>query len=557
MQEAGEVELQLEIQGMHCAGCAAHVRKALEQVSGVLHVELPDWQARQAFVRAAAGIRTADLVEAVEKVGYGARLVQQRAGQAQPGEPAPRHEDDYDLLTIGGGSAAFAAAIRAAELGARVAIVEKGTLGGTCVNFGCVPSKTLIRAAQLYAQSLRPRFPGLPRVTGQPAWGRLIAEKNALVTRLREQKYRAVAASYGGIHLLEGEARLLDGHRVAINGRVYRPGKILLATGSRPWAPPIPGLEAAGYLDSTAALDLQTLPSSLLVLGGGAIGLELAQMFARVGVRVAVLEALPRIVANEEPEISQALTEALTAEGIAIHTGVCINRVERSSDGYAVHAVRDGQPQCHRADQLLVATGRRPATEGLGLEQAGVERGPRGEIVVNDFLQTANPRIYAAGDCLGEPMFVYVAAQAGSLAAQNALGEERRPRDLSVVPRVTFTDPQVASVGLRQADAEQAGFATRTALLEIREVPRAIVDGEAHGVVKLVADAGTGRLLGAHILAANAGDIIGEATLAIRYGLRVEDLIETLHPYLTMTEALRLAALAFERDVSRLSCCAS
>ncbi len=555
--EAAEVELQLEIQGMHCPGCATHVRQALEQVTGVVHVELPDWQAGRATVRATSGTRSAELVEAVHQAGYRARILQEQTPQAQPGQRTSGHGEDYDLLTIGGGSAAFAAAIRAAELGARVAIVEKGTLGGTCVNFGCVPSKTLIRAAQLYAQARRPRFPGLPATDGRPAWERLIEEKDALVTRLREQKYRAVAASYTGLDLLEGEARLLDDHRVAVNGRVYRPGRILLATGSRPWAPPIPGLEAAGYLDSTAALAWKTLPSSLLVLGGGAIGLELAQLFARVGVRVTVLEALPRIAPGEEPEISQALTEALTAEGITIFTGVRVSRVERDSTGYAVHAMRDGQPESHRAEQLLVATGRHPATDGLGLEHAGVERGQRGEILVNEFLQTTNPRIYAAGDCLGEPMFVYVAAQAGSLAAQNALGDEPRPRDLSVVPRVTFTDPQIASVGLRQADAEAAGFTVRTALLDIRELARAVVDGETHGLVKLVADARTGRLLGAHVLAGSAGDVLQEATLAIRYGLRVQDLIETLHPYLTTAEALRLAALAFERDVSRLSCCAA
>lgn len=463
----------------------------------------------------------------------------------------------YDLMTIGGGSAAFAAAIKAAELGVRVAIVEKGTIGGTCVNIGCVPSKTLIKAAELCYHSAYPGFEGLTACPPPSDWQRVVQQKDELVATLRQGKYVDVAAVYPNITILRGEAQLSGVRRVRVNGTVYEPGKIIVATGSSPWAPPIPGLEEAGSFDSEQALSLEALPASLIIIGGGSTGLEFAQLFARFGVQVMVLEVGPHIAMAEEPEIGQALIRYLEDEKVRICTNVRITRIERRDGEYLVHTETNGKPEICRAERLLVATGRRPNTNGLGVDQAGVSLRTKGEIVVNEHLQTTNPDIYAAGDCIGDPMYVYVAAYAGGLAAENALSGSDRIFDLTALPHVTFTDPQIASVGLTEEKATAQGRRVRTSVLPLHHVPRALASRNTKGLIKLVAQEDTGRLLGAHVLAAEAGEVIQEATLAIRFGLTVQDLADTFHPYLTMVEGLKLAALTFKKDVSKLSCCAT
>ncbi len=552
---AERVQVTLDVQGMTCDGCAAHVEKALRGVAGVEEAKVPNWRGGRATVTAGAAVADEALVRAVEAAGYRARVRERRA--VREGQRFPARGDTYDLMVVGAGSAAFAAAIKAAELGARVALVEAGTIGGTCVNVGCVPSKTLIKAAELCYRSAYPKFEGLTACPPPSDWRRVVQQKDELVVALRQGKYVDVMKVYPDITLIRGRARLTGRTALSVDGVAYRPGKILVATGSLPWAPPIPGLAEAGFLDSTDALSLPSLPASLLVLGAGAIGLELGQLFARFGVRVMILEAGPHVAGGEEPEIGHALTAYLAQEKIRVCTNVRIERVERRGDEYAVHAVIDGRPEVCRAEQLLVATGRRPATAGLGLAEAGVELGPRGEITVNEHLQTSNPDIYAAGDCIGEPMLVYVAAYAGGLAAENALTGVGRLYDLSALPHVIFTDPQVASVGLTERAAKATGKAVRTAVLPLENVPRALAARDPRGLFKLVADAETGKLLGAHILADEAGEVIQAATLAVKFGLRVRDLIDTFHPYLTMAEGLKLAALSFDKDVARLSCCAA
>ena len=295
----------------------------------------------------------------------------------------------------------------------------------------------------------------------------------------------------------------------------------------------------------------------MIVIGAGSIGLELAQLFARFGVRITLLESLPRIAAAEEPEISEALTTYLKKEKVEIHAGVKIDRVEKKNGRYNVRFGLNGNQKTAKADQLLVATGRRPYTAHLGLESAGVKVRDHGEIIVNDHLQTTNPDIYAAGDCIGDPMFVYTAANAGGVAVLNALSNAGRLYDLYALPRVTFTDPQIASVGLTEALARQKGQKIKVSVLSLEHVPRAITSRDTRGLIKLIADDETGRLIGAHVLAVEAGDVSQEATLAIRFGLTVQDLIETFHPYLTMVEGIKLAALTFDKDVHQLSCCAA
>jgi mercuric reductase len=545
----------LRIEGMTCDGCARHVTQVLKAVRGVEDVQVGSWRSGQAAIVTAPETSDRELIEAVKNAGYRAVLRERRG--LEGGRRVPAAEDaPYDLMTIGGGSAAFAAAIRAAELGARVAIVEKGTIGGTCVNIGCVPSKTLIKAAELCYHSAYPNFEGLTACPPPSDWRRVVQQKDELVAALREGKYVHVAEMYSNISVIRGEAKLLGGRKLAVNGKVYLPGKIVVATGSHNWAPPVPGLEEAGYIDSTQALDLKALPESLMIIGGGAIGLEFAQLFTRFGVKVMMMEAGPHVAMGEEPEIGNALVKYLAGEKVRVCANVKIKRVERLTGEYRAYAEIAGSEEICRAQQLMVATGRRANTSGFGLEEAGVKLGKKGEILVNEHLQTDNPDIYAAGDCIGDPMYVYVAAYAGSLAAENALNGSGKVFDLFALPRVTFTDPQIASVGLTEAQAKNQGFAAETSILDLKSVPRALASRDTRGLIKLVAEKDSGRLLGAHVLAADAGEVIQEATLVIRFGLTVQDIIDTFHPYLTMVEGLKLAALTFKKDVAKLSCCA-
>lgn len=471
--------------------------------------------------------------------------------------PPAEGAGEFDLVIVGGGSAGFAAAIKGAELGAHVALVEGGTLGGTCVNVGCVPSKTLIRAAEVHHRRSHHAFRGVPTTAGLPQWNHIRDQKDELIAELRRAKYWDVLRSYERITLFQRRATLASGHVVTLEGGPQlKAGKLIITTGASPWAAPIPGLAAVPYLDSTSAMALERLPGSMIVIGGSAVGLELAQMFARLGVQVTVLEALPRIVAAEDPAIGEALAGYLAAEGLQIHTGATIERVEWAR-GYTVHIRLGKRTGRVTAEQLLVATGRRPNTSGLGLEDAGVRLGNKGQVLVNEHLQTSNPDVYAAGDVIGDPMFVYVAAHGGALAAEHALTGNGQRYDLSALPRVTFTDPAVASVGLTEGQAREQGIVPLASHLPLSHVPRALAARDTRGFVKLVADVATRKIIGAHILAAEAGEMVTEPALAIRHRLTVEDLTSAFHPYLTLSEGIKLAAQAFTKDVARLSCCAA
>jgi mercuric reductase len=464
----------------------------------------------------------------------------------------------FDLLVIGGGSAGFAAAIRAAELGARVAIAEGGTLGGTCVNVGCAPSKTLIRAAGAQHRRLHHGFKGIPASDGRPDWAAVRDEKDGLVAELRQEKYWNVLRAYPAVTLVAQRAELTSGQSVRLaDGQTITAGKIVVATGASPWAPPIRGLTEAGYLDNATAMALERLPDSLIVIGASAVGLELAQMFARLGVKVTVLEAMPRVMPAEDADLGHALIEHLREEGLEVHAGVQIEHVSRARIGYTVSCTDGVRPRTLSAEQLLVATGRRANTKGFGLESVGVALGKKGEVVVNEFLQTANPSIYAAGDVLGDPMFVYVAAHGGALAAENAFTGNVRRYDLTALPGVTFTDPAVASIGLTEEQARLAGVEPLVTKLPLEHVPRSLAAHDTRGFVKLVADGTTRKIIGAHILAAEAGEMIMEPALAIKLGLTIEDLASTFHPYLTLSEGIKLAAQTFDKDVAKLSCCAA
>lgn len=455
----------------------------------------------------------------------------------------------YDLLILGSGSAGVAAALEAASRGAKAAVVEDGVLGGTCVNVGCVPSKALLRAAEAFYMAKYHGFAGLETRALGVDLKAVIRQKDALVSALRKEKYAEVLKG-AGVPVIRGQARFLDGERLAVGDEVLRAERYVIATGARPALPPIPGLAESQPWTYLEALSPDRLPEYLLIIGGGPIGLELAQAYARLGSRVSVLEALPQILPQEDPELAALLRGYLEAEGLHIHTGVKVQKVERQRESYRVETDRGP----FQGDRLLVATGRRAHTEGLGLERAGVALDERGFIRVDDRLRTTNPRIYAAGDVAGLPQFIYVAALSGRVAAQNALGGEA-PLDLTALPRVTFTDPALAAVGLKEGEAKMRFPGVRTATLPLTALPKALVAQDTRGAFKIVVD-GEGRILGLHILAHEAGDVLQEGILAVKFGLSYRDLIDTFHPYLTLAEGLRLVAQALDTDVGKLSCCA-
>ena len=541
----------LDVGGMTCDDCAHHVTGALNE-AGATDVSVA-WETGEARFAWPVDVPEDGLRAAVVRAGYRpGKLHASTAGE----RVTPDTALDYDLVVVGAGSAAFAAAIKATEAGYRVALVEEGVLGGTCVNIGCVPSKALLRAGEVAWTAGHHPFAGLTTSSGPVDLAALVGQKDELVGALRQAKYADLVQDYG-FEVVSGHARFVGPDLLNVDGRVISAGVFLVATGASPSAPPIPGLAEAGFLNSTTALSLTELPARLAVIGANAIGLELGQFFLHLGTEVTFVDVAARIAPFEEPEVSEALADALRAQGARIVAPADVLSVERTGDLVDVKVRVEDEEIGLVVDHVLVATGRRPNTADLGLEAAGVELDARGAVVVDDQLRTSNPRVFAAGDVTGGPQFVYVSAYEGALAVDNALLGAGRSIDFTGLPKVTFTSPQVASAGLTEAEARSLGHDVVTSVLPLEAVPRALVNRDTHGLVKLVAEAETGRLLGASVLADGAGDVIQAAVLAIRHGLTTDELASTFHPYLTMAEGIKLAAQTFTRDVHKLSCCAA
>jgi mercuric reductase len=415
----------------------------------------------------------------------------------------------------------------------------------------------MIRAAEKVNGANRNPFAGISLSSHLVDYAATVRQKDDLVLSLRLAKYANVLKAYPSASYVQGTARFVAGGRLTIDGKPVAAPKIAIATGALPWEPPIPGLAETPHWNSTDALAATTLPQHLVVVGAGSTGIEIAQMFLRMGTRVALLEAQPGVVTSEDGDVQGALAAALREEGMRIEVGVDIGHVGGRPGAYEIAFEAGNRAETLRSDALLVATGRRANSASLGLAEAGIRTDGRGAILVDDYQKTTNANVYAAGDVTGDPMFVYVSAHTGSVAAENALLGDSVRRDLLGMPRVTFTDPAVASVGMTESDARKAGVEILVSKLSLEHVPRAIVARDTRGFIKLVVDARTRRLLGAHILAPEAGEMIQEAVLAIRYGITVDDIARTMHPYLTHAEGIKLAAQALGKDASKLSCCAA
>ncbi len=450
--------------------------------------------------------------------------------------------EQFDLVILGSGSTAFAAALKAAELGKTAVMTESRTLGGTCVNRGCLPSKNLIEAARIYWEAQHSRFKSY-----------------------RGRKYEAILGDSDKISIIQGRAALVDPHTVQLDGQSLVGDQILVATGSRPAVPPIAGLTQVPYLTSDLLtseedMELTEQPRSLVVIGGGYIALELAQMFQRFGTKVTLLQRSERILSEYEPEVSIAVHEALTEEGMDIRTRTKIRGVRKADGGNTVLVETDGHAGEVHAEQLLVATGRVPNTVGLGLEEAGVALDERGFVKVNEELRTAVSHIWAAGDVIGSQtnaqMATPVGAHDGNIAAGNALGGEPRTVNHAVLPRTIFTDPQVGVVGLTDEEANAHGFVCECNTVPIHLVPRAGAVRDERGIIKMVLERESGKVLGVSMVGRDAGEVIHEAAMGMRFGATVHDFIDMVHVYPTMAEALKIVALSFFKDVSKMSCCA-
>lgn len=462
----------------------------------------------------------------------------------------------FNFAIVGSGSAAFATAIAASRKGASVVMIERGLIGGTCVNVGCIPSKALLAAAEVRHIALDKRFPGITTNAEAVDMAALVAGKADIVEMLRHEKYEDLATLYG-FSILHGSATFRSNVTLDVDGQQIEADNYVIATGASPWVPPISGLDESGYLTSTTAMALDHVPESLIVIGANAVGLEQAQLFAHLGSRVTIVEALSRIAPFEEPEVSEALSGILGDEGISVIANARVQSIVRDSGTVLVSFETADGSRDLRAAEVLMATGRRPNTDGLGLEAVDVVVGERGEVVVDDELRTSNPRIWAAGDVTGHPQFVYVAGVHGGIVVDNALSGASRKVDYRTLPRVTFTSPAIASVGMTDEEAVRRGIECECRVLSLSNVPRAIVNRDTRGVAKIVVEVGSGRVLGVHLLAEGAPDAILAGVYALEANFTVDQLATIWTPYLTMAEAIKLTAQSFTRDVAGLSCCAA
>ena len=451
----------------------------------------------------------------------------------------------YDLLIVGAGPAGLIAAQTAVREGATVALIERGLLGGTCFNTGCIPSKTIIRTARLYREMRNAeQFGG--RVPGGIAVD--FPEVMERVRRIRErlgQHHSETTLTEMGIDVRFGEARFAGRDSVTVGESTLRFKNALVATGARPVRPPIPGLEEAGYLTYENVFDITECPPRLLVIGGGPVGCELAQAFARLGSRVILVQEEPMFLGHEERDAAQLLSDALARDGIEIHLDTQTTRVGVEGRDKIAELVNEGGTRTVAVDQILVGVGTAPNVQGLGLEVASVVYDEVNGIRVDDFLRTSNSRIFAAGDVCGENKFPHAESAAGPIVVANALFLGRRRLSAEAIPWCTFTDPEIAHVGMYVAEARQKHIPVKTFTILMHEVDRAIADSEEDGFVKVHVREGTGRILGGTVVASHAGDLINEISLAMSAGLDLQTLARVNQPYPTQSQAIKMAAGAY------------
>jgi len=450
----------------------------------------------------------------------------------------------YDIVILGSGTTALAGAFKAAEMGARVLLVEQSEVGGTCVNWGCIPSKTLIAMAEARFEAIRTAPFGVNLYAGEPECRLLMAAKQAAIEAVRRENYLQKLENSRTIEIRRGHGRFISPHELRVGAEILAAKRFLIACGGIPRILHLPGLETTDYLTSYSALHLDCFPRSLIIIGGGVIALEMGQMFRRFGSEVIILERGERLLKDFDSRLASIFEEALRDEGLFIEFNVESKRVSCNCGLCTLSVTVDGKEKQFTAERLMFAVGTAPATEGIGLEAAGVQMNDAGFISVDEEMRTSARGIWAAGDCTGPPLIAPAGSREAEVAVENMLDLQAHRRiDHRVTPMAVFTDPEFARVGVSPEQAREEGKVVVETFLDLSRVAKAHVMGGRRGGILLCTEAGSGRLLGVELLAPRAADIIHEATLALRYGLTVHDLAQTIHVYPTISDGLRLAAL--------------
>ncbi|MBI2506550.1 MAG: mercury(II) reductase [Candidatus Colwellbacteria bacterium] len=473
----------------------------------------------------------------------------------------------FDLIVIGGGAGAFAAAIRANELKAKTALINTGLpLGGTCVNVGCVPSKTLLWAGEVLHQAKHHNIPGIELEIKNFDFQKVIRDELSLVEHLRKEKYERVLQNLEHVTAIDGKARFVSPKEVEVNGPAFakasagkerlRADKFIIAAGSTANVPPIDGIRETGYITHIEALKLDRQPKELIVIGAGPVGLEFAQMYARFGTKVTILQRSGSILSQAERSLADRLAEILTEEGITIKTNVEVRSARNEGGKKIISYMIDGKDEEVAGDEILLAAGKTPNTQELGADKAGIEIDEKHAIIANQFFQTSQSHIFAVGDVVNLPLRLETTAgREGTLAAENALTNSQKSIDYNSVPYTVFTDPQFAAVGFTEDEQLKKMGVCACRTVSFENVPKAMIMRRTGGLIKMAIHPSTKQILGVHILAPQAGELIAEAMMLIKSKNTIDDVTNSLPMFPTLSEAIKLVALSFTKDISKLSCC--
>jgi mercuric reductase len=469
------------------------------------------------------------------------------------------NENNYKLIIVGGGSAAFAAGIYADSMKLSTLMINGGLpFGGTCVNVGCVPSKFLIRAAESIHHASTSNFNGVNTGKTTINFAEIIKQKTALVNDMQQHKYMDLLPGLPHLKVIEGKAKFIEKNIVEVNGELYEGSKIIIATGATTLIPQINGINDVPYLTSTTLFELEEQPQSLIILGAGYIALEIAQAYHRMGTKVTIIQRSKSILSKEAKDVADELEKHLIAEGITIHTGATVIKVWKEAANIKLsYTTQNHQPKTIESSHIVIATGTKGNTENLDLEKLGIKITERGLIKVDELLRTSAENIFAIGDVTTNPPFVYTAAYEGSKAVINAFQEQHKEADFSVLPWVVFTDPQVAGVGMDEREAEKKRIPYQVTVFHLKDIPRSIVALDTRGFIKLIRNPENDLLLGARIVAPEGGELLMQLSLMIKYKIPLKEIVGMFHPYLTLSEGVKLAAMSFTTDVKKMSCCAS
>ncbi len=557
--------VKYKIKGMTCNDCARHIENLFDNKDGIINRKVSFTEGIGEFTYDPDKIQKAEIIKTIHTTPH-YRIISEIDDKKENQDIEESNEINskpanyYDIIIIGGGSAAFSAAITAQEKGKKILIVNAGLpIGGTCVNVGCVPSKNLIRIADDVHRASESHFEGI--ITHKPEFNfqTLLDDNQLLVKTLRQKKYIDVIKNKKEITQITGWAVFINKNTIEVEGKQYISSRFILATGASTNIPSIKGIEKVPYLTNKTLFQLKEQPQSITILGAGYIGLEIAMAFNRLGTKVTILEFTDRVLRTQTEDISNEITKFMKKEGINLLPNHRIEEITQQKDVFILkgtNKITGKSFTINEEGKIFVATGIKANTSSMGLEKTGIRLNKNGSIIVNERQETNIPGIYAAGDCTNTPAFVYTAAAEGKTAALNAIGENNAKTDYTGLPWVVFTDPQVAGAGIDEIQAEKKEIPYETAIIKLSDVPRAIAANDTRGFIKLIRNPNTDALLGIRVVAPEGGEIVMQASLAIKYGISVTDLANSLFPYLTLSEGIKLAAITFHKSVNELSCCA-